>query len=381
MTQSISSRVLSQRPTISSADLISTVHESDEVEANKNTSQAVARSKVQMSAGGLQIIHATNRRIRIRATDSSLNTKLESIAEHLRQQKAVKEAYANEQTGSLVVTFDENRVSLPQMLEILEQFNIQQPETSPQTLSNIDPFAAWKSVDFWKEQTISFIPLMTGLAVTGGLGISGLAAIPVYMVTSNATRRVIDYLEPQVSPTENSKNSVKEITSLQPSLSTSDRQLEPPLSNNQSRKTAQPVKIAYKVVHAIPGRIRIQVPRLAQDRAYGRRLERLMKTDPQVVNVRINSDAGSIAIAYQPSDVSLSHWVSLMELALETNPPTHPIKAVDQQLPQEPVNQPDQAIDATTISENQTLDLSTLWADMKFSGLSFSLACMANLPL
>lgn len=429
MTQSISSRVLSQQSTMSSsADLISTQHEGDEVPGNQNTSRAAARSKVQMSAGGLQIIHATNRRIRIRATDSSFNTKLESIAKDLRQQKAVK-AYANEQTGSLVVTFDENLVSLPQMLGILQQFNIQQPETSPQTLSNIDPFAAWKSVDFWKEQTISFIPLMTGLAVTGGLGISGLAAIPVYMITSDATRRVIDYLEPQVSPKESSKNSdaVREIKSLQSSLSTSDRQLEPPSSHDQGKKTAKARKIAYKVVHAIPGRMRMHVPRIAQDPAYGRRLERLMKTDPHVTNVRLNSDAGSIAIAYQPSDVSLSHWVNLMELALETNPPTDSIKAIAQQLPQEPVNQPeqklhlqgdatighgeevsnalspmpqaaggatsttdnkmefpaasDEAIEATTTSENQILDLSSLWADMKSPGLFFSLAYMANLPL
>lgn len=392
MTQSISSRVLSQQQRISSADFNSTQHESDEVEANQNTSEAVAHSKVQHAAGGLQIIHATNRRIRVRATDSSFNTKLESIAEHLRQHKAVKEASANEQTGSLVVTFDENRVSLPQMLEILQQFNIQQPETSPQTLSNIDPFAAWKSVDFWKEQTISFIPLMTGLAVTSGLGISGLAAIPVYMVTSNATRRVIDYLEPQVSPTENSNNSVKEIKSLE-SLSTSDRQPEPPSSNNHNKKTVQPFKIAYKVVHSIPGRIRLHVPRIAQDGGYGRRLERLLKTDPHVINVRLNSDAGSIAIAYQPSDLSLSYWLSLMELAVETNPSTQPIKTTKQEMPVqsinqsdeaiavEPINQSDEAIDATTTSENQTLDISSFWADMKFSGLSFSLAYMANFPL
>lgn len=47
-------------------------------------------------------------------------------------------------------------------------------------------------MDFWKEQGLDFIPLATGLAVTGGLGISGLAAIPVYMIAAEATRQAID---------------------------------------------------------------------------------------------------------------------------------------------------------------------------------------------
>ncbi|MFN6572280.1 hypothetical protein [Dendronalium sp. ChiSLP03b] len=387
MTQIISSCVLSPQSKMS-PDLISAQRQSDEVKVNRNSTEAVA-SNVQLSTGGVQIVHATNRRIRIRATDGSLNTKLETIAQNLRQHQGVKEASANQQTGSLVVTFDENLVTLPQMLKILRQFDIQQSD-SPDSLSNIDPFAAWKSLDFWKEQSISFIPLMTGLAVTGGLGISGLAAIPVYMITSDATRRAIDYLGPQFSTSESSKNSDPVATTKlsQPSLSTSDRQVEPPAQNNKDGDTA----VVYRVVHAIAGRIRFHLPQLAQDRAYARRLERLLKTDPQVINVRLNSDAASIAIVYQPHNVPLTHWVSLMELALETNPPTHPIQAINEQLPLEPVNQPDEAralesvnqpdeaIEPTTF-DNTTLDVSRLWADMKSSGLSFSLAYLAKFPL
>lgn len=372
MTQIISSRVLSPQPKMS-PDLIPAQRQSDEVTGNKNTTEGVT-SKVQLPAGGMQIVHTTNGRIRIRATDASSNIKLETIAQSLRQYQGVKAA--NQQTGSLVVTFDENLVTLPQILKILQQFDIQQAD-SPDSLSNIDPFAPWKSLDFWKEQSISLIPLMTGLAVTGGLGISGLAAIPVYMITSNVTRRAIDYLEPQFSASEGSKNSdsVTVTKSSQPSLSTSDRQVEPPSQNDRDRDTA----VAYKVVHTIPGRIRFHIPQLAQDRAYAKRLERLLKTDPQVINVRLNSDAASIAIAYQPNSVTLTHWVSLMESALETNPPTHPIQTINEQVSLEPVSQPDENIDAT--AENPTFDLSSLWADMKSPGLSFSLAYLANFSL
>lgn len=96
---------------------------------------------------------------------------------------------------------------------------------------------------------------------------------------------------------------------------------------------------------------------LAEDRAYGKRLEKLIKTDPQVMSVRINYSAASIAIAYQPDEVDITHWVSLMELALETNPPT---------------SQPPEVIHP---------DVSSFSSDMKPSAMSFSLAYMANLPL
>ncbi|MBD2388161.1 hypothetical protein H6G32_22605 [Cylindrospermum sp. FACHB-282] len=150
----------------------------------------------------------------------------------------------------------------------------------------------WKSLDFWKEQSISLIPLMTGLAVTGGLGIKGLVGIPVYIIAADATRWVIDYLAVQVIPSAVS-------------------------AEYQCREVAAPpVKIAYSVVHVIAGRVRFRVPQIAEDRAYGRRLERLLKTDTQVVSVRVNYDAASIAIAYQSGEISISHWVKLMELAL-----------------------------------------------------------------
>ncbi|WP_414549364.1 HMA2 domain-containing protein [Anabaena sp. CCY 0017] len=309
----------------------------------KNHSPEVAQSEVQFSVEKLQIVHATNGRIRIRATDGSFHPKLESISQDLRQYPGVKEVCVNQQTGSLVVTFDETLLSSPQMLDILQGFDIQQIPVS----NNIDAFAAWKSRDFWQEQSVSLIPLMTGLAVTGGLGISGLAAIPVYMMTADATRRVIDYLEPKFSGSEVEK-------ATRSSILTGDRStLETPLSDHPT--------LAYTVVHAIPGRIRFHLPRLAQDSAYRRRLESLLTADPQVVKVRVNDHAASIAIAYQPANVNITHWVSLMELALETPPSANSARISSQH------------------TEIIRPNISSLWAEMKYPGMSFSLEYMANL--
>ncbi|AHJ31650.1 hypothetical protein PN465_12930 [Nodularia spumigena CS-584] len=297
---------------------------------NQNTSP-------EFSAGGLEIVHATNGRIRIRATEASLNEKLEKISADLRQYKGVREVCANQQTGSLVVTFDDRLVSLSQMLSILQEFEIK-----PISVSNVDAFAAWRSLDFWQEQSVSLIPLVTGLAVTGGLGISGLAAIPVYMITADATRRVIDYVEPKFSGSDVEKTTASSVV-------TSDERTI--------------VETVYTVVHAIPGRIRFHLPRLAEDKAYGRRLEKLLQADPQVVNLRVNYHAASIAIAYQPAKLAVTHWVNLIELAEEIHPSGNSVKV------------------SSDSSEIIQPNVSSLWAEMKHLGMSFSLDYIAKLSL
>jgi copper chaperone CopZ len=375
MTNIISSRDrLSTQPNMSS-DLIFTQRQSDEVKVNSNTSKAVAQSQVQLPSGGLEIIHATSGRVRIRTIDGSFNSSLESISERLRQQYGVREVAVNQQTGSIVVTFDENKLSLAQVLRLLEQFGIHQVQASPESVRNKDPFAAWKSIDFWKEQTISFIPLMTGLAVTGRLGISGLAAIPVYMITADATRRVIDFVGSQVSVTEEEENSKQ-----QEGTKSSTSPLCPSSCTDAIHRVSTPSSTppAYSVVHAIEGRIRFHLPLLALDRAYARRLERLVKTDPQVLSVRVKDHAASIAIAYRPGKIEIAHWVSLMELALHTNSPTNLVKTTELQPPPKPVTQPTEPIETRT---EETLNLSSLWVDLKPSSLSYFLAFMANFPL
>jgi P-type Cu2+ transporter len=55
-------------------------------------------------------------------------------------------------------------------------------------------------------------------------------------------------------------------------------------------------KVNYQIVHAIPGRIRFRVPLLALDQSYASRLENLLNNETHITKVRINRNAGSIAI-------------------------------------------------------------------------------------
>ncbi|MDZ8051401.1 MAG: HMA2 domain-containing protein [Aulosira sp. ZfuVER01] len=90
--------------------------------------------------------------------------------------------------------------------------------------------------------------------------------------------------------------------------------------NKSIASKATPIpNISYSVVHAIRGRIRFRIPRLAKDSEYANKLQRLIESDARITNVRINPAAASIAIAYQPGVISgekmRSHLVNLIQTA------------------------------------------------------------------
>ncbi|BDA67094.1 Cd/Co/Hg/Pb/Zn-translocating P-type ATPase [Calothrix sp. PCC 7716] len=64
-------------------------------------------------------------------------------------------------------------------------------------------------------------------------------------------------------------------------------------------------KVNYQIVHAIPGRIRFRIPLLALDQSYALRLENLLNNETHITKVRINRNAGSIAIHYRPTQNNL----------------------------------------------------------------------------
>jgi Cu2+-exporting ATPase len=73
-------------------------------------------------------------------------------------------------------------------------------------------------------------------------------------------------------------------------------------------------KIPHAIVHAIPGRIRLRIPRLRYDPEYARRLEILLQADSSLVTtVRLKPAAASIAVTYNPKKISefqLRHHLS-----------------------------------------------------------------------
>ena len=68
----------------------------------------------------------------------------------------------------------------------------------------------------------------------------------------------------------------------------------------------------YTIVHSVPGRIRLRIPRVASEVDYARRLEMRLKADSHVLGVRINTAASSVVIQYQAE--GMSDWELGMRL-------------------------------------------------------------------
>ncbi|OKH42573.1 hypothetical protein NIES2101_32790 [Calothrix sp. HK-06] len=79
-------------------------------------------------------------------------------------------------------------------------------------------------------------------------------------------------------------------------------------------------QIAYSVsvAHEMHGRVRFHVYRLAKDSKYAEKLKALVESDSRVTQVRINTQAASIAISYE-SDISdeqmREYFINLIQTA------------------------------------------------------------------
>jgi P-type Cu2+ transporter len=286
--------------------------------------------------GEFHVVHAVPGRVRVRSIDSQAIS-LDTVAQQLRQQDGICEVQTNPTTKSLVVTYHEEHLSLPEAIEAL-----QPRERSPEALQKIQPQPELNLDAFWKELTElssgqiakSIIPLVTGLLVTGALGIQGLMAFPVYMITAKLTREIIKQLmsepwiqEQEITETQEQESNRNPFASIQNpfglrSSSEVNSSSPQPQSNIQNQDD-----VAYQIVHEIPGRIRFRVPRLATDPDYAHRLTVLTQADTKVTDVRVNTAAASVALSYDIGLISdekmqsrsmenaRSHLISLIQTA------------------------------------------------------------------
>lgn len=71
------------------------------------------------------------------------------------------------------------------------------------------------------------------------------------------------------------------------------------------RASVSSPSLDYYVVHAIPGRVRLRVPRLVQDQLYANKLNWFVESLSFVVSVRMNTIAGSIIVYYEHQAATL----------------------------------------------------------------------------
>ncbi|QIZ71105.1 heavy metal translocating P-type ATPase [Oxynema aestuarii] len=92
------------------------------------------------------------------------------------------------------------------------------------------------------------------------------------------------------------------------------------LGANEIEGTPVNIAVPYGVVHWMPGRIRVRVPRLSCDRPYGRRLQRAANRQHWILDVRLNPAAGCAIVRYRVEGfdpdrlrVALERWLARAE--------------------------------------------------------------------
>ncbi|HIK29411.1 MAG: hypothetical protein N3E45_15805 [Oscillatoriaceae bacterium SKW80] len=217
---------------------------------------------------GLEIVHAIPGRVRLKVRRGTPFKVVEKIVAYLKEQSGIVEVKFNQQTNSLMIAFNESECSMQQIFKLLQAYGVEwQRETPTHRVPTLQT-----SVE-------SFVPLMVGMLITQRLGIQGLPALPVYLIAATTTRQVLEQLPLELNLLLGNVNS--ETTPV------------------QSSET-----IAYRIIQAIPGRVRLYIPRIASDSAYTRRLKQLVESTEAVTGVRVNTAAASLIVNYKINAVS-----------------------------------------------------------------------------
>ncbi|NMF62073.1 HMA2 domain-containing protein [Brasilonema octagenarum] len=204
----------------------------------------------------------------------------------------------NENAGSIVIDYQpgvpdvQMRLCLASIIEFAGK-----PEEKPVSSSSVPQAAARLSVAQEKENGYEPVGanVLSSPELVNKEKENGYEPVKANVLSSPELVRMETCLDSKletakVSPNSELKEADKIPTSSKQSNHTPDKTYH---------KAKQPAKVAYSIAHAIPGRVRFRIPRIAKDSKYVQRLEALLKGDPLVTGKRVNSAAASIVITYK----------------------------------------------------------------------------------
>ncbi|MEO0350629.1 MAG: HMA2 domain-containing protein [Cyanobacteria bacterium P01_A01_bin.15] len=136
-----------------------------------------------------------------------------------------------------------------------------------------------KLLDEYSEVAV-ILPVLAGLLVTSRLQLRGANALIVNLTIAAISRQIMHQLKHEAaSPSETNGAGAPSVD-------------------------ANSAEDDYKVLHSVPGRLRLQVAQLREDQSFAKRLETLLLSDSIVLKVRINRAAASVVIHYGDSGLS-----------------------------------------------------------------------------
>ena len=226
-------------------------------------------------ANQLEVVHAVPGRWRLRLLGADVGESLKAIAQHLRQQEGVQCVQIKETTGRIVIIFDQNTLSLSQLRESLSPFNL-----SSTSLPSVKD-AAQSSGEKVFSQLLSLIPVLLAWLVVKRLNLSGWKAIATYLLATGLIGEVIEQVQWQLFPSLTNESLAE--TMAQP-------QTPPPINEAKA--------LGCQIVHHIPGRIRLSIPKIRQDKNYAQKLQLMLEQDSRITGVRLKPESGSVVVTY-----------------------------------------------------------------------------------
>jgi hypothetical protein len=255
-------------------------------------------------ANHLEVVHSLPGRLRLRLVEADSSESLTEddvkrkeylgeIAQYLRQQEGVESVQVRHITSSIVVTFNPHILSTSQLQEILDPFPLSSAKLEGATLQS-----SGKKVF---SQLVSLIPILLSWLVVKRFNLSGLKAIATYLLVTGLMGEAIEQLKDQFFPSLKDEHNTEKKAQFKKLLS---------LKHNN--------ELDYEIIHHIPGRIRLSIPKLRQNKHYAQKLEDLLTQDARLTQVRINPNTGSMVVYYLPEafsdlreeklDLILSNW-------------------------------------------------------------------------
>lgn len=304
----------------------------------KETTQTSSIELVQAIAGCIQL----------KANDAASNLWLNMLGQQLQQQKGVCAVQTDEATGNLIIIFDPRVLTLPSMLDILQKWGVSgitPPQMSPE--KQVGNFL------YQHPNVDALLPMIAGMIVTEALRVNGGWGMLVNLMTASLTRQILNQIEAasiSVSPIENSSSDI---------LIQSETIATPP-------QTTTPENDSIEIVHAIPGRIRLRVPKLVKNPEYAQQLQEVLSTDSSVTNLRISDRVGSVAISYytngMPDATVRDRLIALVKST--DSPAEEPEKSPDSPAISVPnVESNNNSTSAITVT--QPSEFSSNWQDLK----------------
>lgn len=245
--------------------------------------------KIQCPISGVEIVHAIPGRVRLSCLRKAQITQtshkspqtLQYLSKQIEQQKGIKKIEINPQTKSALILFDEKVLPLQTLLLILQTMGVEDARHTP-AIPLSEPLEVATRALSSASHLDTVIPYMVGMVLTQQLGITGLPALPFYLLAAGTTKQVLE----EYSETE------------------------PP-------HTPSP---EYRLAHSVPGRLRYEIKRLVEDEVYARRLERRVRDIPGITGVRINRSNASLVVLYNRRISSLEQIKALIDQAIHPTP-------------------------------------------------------------